>query len=269
MHRSVHRRLERGQVDLKGRVGRCVLPLPHTDSVSSNLVPLSSLHSFIYLHKNCRVRLVKYLSKRTRRKWFFCISFLYFWLCHNILSNSDQVHFSSDFRGQGCFYVKCLLLPDCWGFSYLGEGPACCAYPELSSAMCSLFLMLTKLLHVFQRVGGSIRPWKQMYVVLKGCSLYLYKDRREQTMLPDEEKPININACLIDISYSETKRKNVFRLTTSDREYLFQAEDRDDMLSWIKAIQENSNLNDEVISFVNCLFLRSVACYVVCWKVYN
>ncbi|XP_054847067.1 rho GTPase-activating protein 21 [Eublepharis macularius] len=96
-----------------------------------------------------------------------------------------------------------------------------------------------------KRVGGSIRPWKQMYVVLKGCSLYLYKDKKEQTIPSEEEQPISINACLIDISYSETKRKNVFRLTTSDCEYLFQAEDRDDMLAWIKAIQENSNLNEE------------------------
>ncbi|XP_053116639.1 rho GTPase-activating protein 21 isoform X4 [Hemicordylus capensis] len=96
-----------------------------------------------------------------------------------------------------------------------------------------------------KRVGGSIRPWKQMHVVLKGCSLYLYKDKKEQTLPSEEEQPISINACLIDISYSETKRKNVFRLTTSDCEYLFQAEDRDDMLAWIKAIQENSNLNEE------------------------
>ncbi|XP_039378335.1 rho GTPase-activating protein 21 isoform X4 [Mauremys reevesii] len=96
-----------------------------------------------------------------------------------------------------------------------------------------------------KRVGGSIRPWKQIYVVLRGHSLYLYKDKKEQTAPSEEEQPISINACLIDISYSETKRKNVFRLTTSDCEYLFQAEDRDDMLAWIKAIQDNSNLNDK------------------------
>ncbi|XP_041421275.1 rho GTPase-activating protein 21-B isoform X3 [Xenopus laevis] len=100
-----------------------------------------------------------------------------------------------------------------------------------------------------KRVSGSIRPWKQMYVVLRGSALYLQKDKKEQTghssAQSDEEQLIGINGCLIDISYSETKRKNVFRLTTSDREFLFQAEDRDDMLAWIKAIQENGNLNDE------------------------
>ncbi|XP_016080200.1 PREDICTED: rho GTPase-activating protein 21 isoform X2 [Miniopterus natalensis] len=102
-----------------------------------------------------------------------------------------------------------------------------------------------------KRVGGSIRPWKQMYVVLRGHSLYLYKDKREQLTPSDEEQPISVNACLIDISYSETKRKNVFRLTTSDCECLFQAEDRDDMLAWIKTIQESSNLNEEDTGVTN------------------
>ncbi|XP_014441441.1 rho GTPase-activating protein 21 isoform X2 [Tupaia chinensis] len=102
-----------------------------------------------------------------------------------------------------------------------------------------------------KRVGGSIRPWKQMYVVLRGHSLYLYKDKREQVTPSEEEQPISVNACLIDISYSETKRKNVFRLTTSDCECLFQAEDRDDMLAWIKTIQESSNLNEEDTGVTN------------------
>uniref|UniRef100_A0A670YE94 Rho GTPase activating protein 21 n=1 Tax=Pseudonaja textilis TaxID=8673 RepID=A0A670YE94_PSETE len=99
-----------------------------------------------------------------------------------------------------------------------------------------------------KRVGGSIRPWKQMYVILRGCSLYLYKDKKEPTILSEEEQPININACLTDISYSDTKKKHVFRLTTSDCEYLFQAENRDDMLAWIKAIRENSNEEDTGVS---------------------
>ncbi|XP_035391986.1 rho GTPase-activating protein 21 isoform X2 [Electrophorus electricus] len=101
-----------------------------------------------------------------------------------------------------------------------------------------------------KRVGGGMRPWKQMYAVLRGHSLYLYKDRREalahvNSQLEDEPQPVSVKACLIDISYSDTKRKNVLRLTTSDCEYLFQAEGRDDMLSWIRVIQENSNLDEE------------------------
>lgn len=90
-----------------------------------------------------------------------------------------------------------------------------------------------------------------MYAILQGHTLTLYKDKKDAlahaSAQSDEELlQISIKACLIDISYSETRRKNVLRLTTSDCEYLFQAEGRDDMLSWIKVIQENSNPDEEV-----------------------
>lgn len=102
-----------------------------------------------------------------------------------------------------------------------------------------------------QKVGGGIRQWKRVFAVLRTHSLYLCKDRREAvTCAPapgEEEPPISIRACLVDISYSETKRKHVFRLTTADFcEYLFQAEDREDMLAWIKVIRENSKAEGEV-----------------------
>lgn len=102
-----------------------------------------------------------------------------------------------------------------------------------------------------QKVGGGIRQWKRVFAVLRTHSLYLCKDRREAvTCAPapgEEEPPISIQACLVDISYSETKRKHVFRLTTADFcEYLFQAEDREDMLAWIKVIRENSKAEGEV-----------------------
>uniref|UniRef100_A0A1A7YUI3 Rho GTPase activating protein 21b n=1 Tax=Iconisemion striatum TaxID=60296 RepID=A0A1A7YUI3_9TELE len=101
-----------------------------------------------------------------------------------------------------------------------------------------------------KRVGGGMRSWKQMYAVLQGHTLTLYKDKKDalsHASAQSDEDPlqISIKACLIDISYSETRRKNVLRLTTSDCEYLFQAEGRDDMLSWIRVIQENSNPDEE------------------------
>ncbi|KAG7280241.1 hypothetical protein CRUP_035368 [Coryphaenoides rupestris] len=94
------------------------------------------------------------------------------------------------------------------------------------------------------RVGGGMRPWKQMYVVLRGHALCLYRDKKEaqahaHSRPVDEPQPICIKACLIDISYSDTKRKNVLRLTTADCEFLFQAEDREDMLAWIQVIQQS------------------------------
>ncbi|XP_069013488.1 rho GTPase-activating protein 21 isoform X8 [Embiotoca jacksoni] len=101
-----------------------------------------------------------------------------------------------------------------------------------------------------KRVGGGMRSWKQMYAVLQGHTLTLYKDRKDalshaSTQSDEDPLQISIKACLIDISYSDTRRKNVLRLTTSDCEYLFQAESRDDMLSWIRVIQENSNPDEE------------------------
>jgi len=90
-----------------------------------------------------------------------------------------------------------------------------------------------------------------MYAVLQGHTLSLYKDRKDalsHASTPSDEDPlrVSITACLVDISYSDTRRKNVLRLTTSDCEYLFQAEGREDMLSWIRVIQENSNPDEEV-----------------------
>ena len=90
-----------------------------------------------------------------------------------------------------------------------------------------------------------------MYVVLRGHSLYLYKDKWEHTAPSKEGQPIIVDACLIDISYSKTKRENMFQLTMSDCECLFQAEDRNDMLAWVKTIQESSTLNEEDARVMN------------------
>lgn len=90
-----------------------------------------------------------------------------------------------------------------------------------------------------------MKAWKQMYAALQGHTLSLYKDRKDAQSDEDPLR-ISIKACLIDISYSDTRRKNVLRLTTSDCEYLFQADGREDMLTWIRVIQENSNPDEEV-----------------------
>lgn len=107
-----------------------------------------------------------------------------------------------------------------------------------------------------------------MYAVLQGHTLTLYKDRKDalsRSSGQSEEEPlrISIEACLIDISYSDTRRKNVLRLTTSDCEYLFQAEGRDDMLSWIKDIQKNSNPDEEVCVCV-CVGGKTKCCVLKC-----
>ncbi|XP_066521119.1 rho GTPase-activating protein 23 isoform X2 [Hoplias malabaricus] len=115
-----------------------------------------------------------------------------------------------------------------------------------------------------KKVGGGMRPWKRVYSVLRTHSLFLYKDKREAVLhgagslghshghsgQSEDEQPISIRGCLIDIAYSETKRKHTLRLTTQDFcEYLLQAEDRDDMLSWIRVIRENSKTDSEELGF--------------------
>ncbi|XP_037318888.2 rho GTPase-activating protein 23-like isoform X3 [Pungitius pungitius] len=108
-----------------------------------------------------------------------------------------------------------------------------------------------------KKVGGGMRPWKRVFSVLRSHSLFLYKDKREAVLHGagagsslDEHPPISIRGCLIDIAYSETKRKHTLRLTTQDFcEYLLQAEDRDDMLAWIRVIRENSKTDNEEIGF--------------------
>ncbi|OCT59941.1 rho GTPase-activating protein 23 [Xenopus laevis] len=105
-----------------------------------------------------------------------------------------------------------------------------------------------------KKVGSGLRQWKRVFAVLRPHLLFLHKDRPEARGPGpgEEEQPISILGSLVDISYSETKRKHVFRLTTPDFcEYLFQAEDRDDMLSWVKAIRENSRMDGEDPGFAS------------------
>lgn len=108
-----------------------------------------------------------------------------------------------------------------------------------------------------KKAGGGLRQWKRVYATLRARSLCLSKERREPGPAAagaaaagagEEEAaaPVCIGSCLVDISYSDTKRRHVFRLTTADFcEYLFQAEDRDDMLGWVRAIRENSRAEGE------------------------
>ncbi|XP_061612013.1 rho GTPase-activating protein 23-like [Phyllopteryx taeniolatus] len=106
-----------------------------------------------------------------------------------------------------------------------------------------------------KKVGGSMRPWKRLFFVLRSYTLFLYKDKREAVLHgtgpalgPDEHAQVSIRGCLVDIAYSETKHKHTLRLMTQDLcEYLLQAENRDDMLAWIKVIRENGKIDNEEI----------------------
>ncbi|XP_053298824.1 rho GTPase-activating protein 23 isoform X2 [Pleuronectes platessa] len=108
-----------------------------------------------------------------------------------------------------------------------------------------------------KKVGSGMRPWKRVFSILRSHSLFLYKDKREAVLRgatiggsAEDDQPISIRGCLVDIAYSETKRKHALRLTTQDFcEYLLQAEDREEMLDWIKVIRENSKTDSEELGF--------------------
>ncbi|XP_068118616.1 rho GTPase-activating protein 23 isoform X2 [Hyperolius riggenbachi] len=110
-----------------------------------------------------------------------------------------------------------------------------------------------------KKVGSGLRQWKRVYSILRPHLLFLHKERPESRSpaLTEEEQPISIPGSLVDISYSETKKKHVFRLTTPDFcEYLFQAEDRDDMLAWVKSIRENSRVEGEDPNFASHALIK-------------
>ncbi|XP_033762340.1 uncharacterized protein LOC117343900 isoform X2 [Pecten maximus] len=93
---------------------------------------------------------------------------------------------------------------------------------------------------------SSDRSWKPVWVELRGHALYLHKERKETVGVSHpfsfEDQPISIKSSIVDIAYDYTKKKNVFRLKTyNGSEYLFQADEHEAMLSWIRAIQENND----------------------------
>ena len=65
-----------------------------------------------------------------------------------------------------------------------------------------------------------------------------------------EEQPIGVRQCLVDVATEYAKKKrNVFRLTTlGGCEYLFQTDDHDIMLQWIRAIQQNTGGADNMVA---------------------
>lgn len=69
-----------------------------------------------------------------------------------------------------------------------------------------------------------------------------YCEVKNKVVLQLEDPPLSLNSCLVDIAYDYTKRKNVFRLTTSCGEYYFQANDQLTMFNWIRVLQEHSQL---------------------------
>ncbi|MGH0150782.1 UNVERIFIED_CONTAM: hypothetical protein FKN15_048516 [Acipenser sinensis] len=84
------------------------------------------------------------------------------------------------------------------------------------------------------------RGWKSFYAVLKGLILYLQKgEYRPDKQLSDEDlkNAVSIHHSLAMKAADYSKRPHVFYLRTADwRVFLFQAQDADQMQSWITRI---------------------------------
>ena len=76
-------------------------------------------------------------------------------------------------------------------------------------------------------------------------NLYFYF--QQPNLFSYEEQPISVKSCIVDIAHSYTKKKNVFRMKTyNGSEYLFQADDHEEMIAWIEVIKLNSNPDEDV-----------------------
>ncbi|XP_058882246.1 PH and SEC7 domain-containing protein 1-like isoform X2 [Acipenser ruthenus] len=91
-----------------------------------------------------------------------------------------------------------------------------------------------------KRTPRGKRGWKSFYAVLKGLILYLQKgEYRPDKQLSDEDlkNAVSIHHSLAMKAADYSKRPHVFYLRTADwRVFLFQAQDADQMQSWITRI---------------------------------
>uniref|UniRef100_A0A8D8UFY2 Rho GTPase-activating protein 21 n=1 Tax=Cacopsylla melanoneura TaxID=428564 RepID=A0A8D8UFY2_9HEMI len=102
---------------------------------------------------------------------------------------------------------------------------------------------------------SSDRSWKQLYAVLIGTTLYLYKERRDFLLAHDEPpasldkldmtgscERIDIGHNCVEVACDYTKRKHVLRLSSpsSNTELLLQADDTLTMAHWIRDLQTHA-----------------------------
>ncbi|XP_066549423.1 uncharacterized protein LOC136715914 [Amia ocellicauda] len=91
-----------------------------------------------------------------------------------------------------------------------------------------------------KRTPRGKRGWKTFYAVLKGLILYLQKgEYRPEKQLSDEDlkNAVSVHHSLAMRAADYSKRPNVFYLRTADwRVFLFQAQNAEQMQSWITRI---------------------------------
>ena len=90
---------------------------------------------------------------------------------------------------------------------------------------------------------STIRSWKTYYTVLSGQLLCFFKDQNAFKESNAASQPILIQNALCEKPTDYTKKKNVFRMVTTDgSEYLFQATNRESQEDWLDKLVLTSQM---------------------------
>uniref|UniRef100_A0A1I7ZAM9 PH domain-containing protein n=1 Tax=Steinernema glaseri TaxID=37863 RepID=A0A1I7ZAM9_9BILA len=97
------------------------------------------------------------------------------------------------------------------------------------------------------QTGGkkaTIRAWKKNYTILCGQLICFFKDEATFVNNQASSPPIYILGARCEQAVDYSRRKNVFRLQTTDgSEYLFECTTETEMVEWINKIQFHANLS--------------------------
>merc|ERR1712106_1243019 len=97
---------------------------------------------------------------------------------------------------------------------------------------------------------ASNRSWDRICVVLKGTQVLFYKDQKTYRTRPEEtfrsELPVDLIGGTAEVAADYTKKKHVFRLRLANGgDYLFQAQDDDQMNVWVGDINQQAQIHEE------------------------
>ncbi|KAJ8912112.1 hypothetical protein NQ315_005448, partial [Exocentrus adspersus] len=92
------------------------------------------------------------------------------------------------------------------------------------------------------------RSWKQVFIVLKGPKLFIYKDRHHQSPIGTSDaldhslaSGVDMRTSVVRVAEDYTKRKNVLRVSAVKpcrSEFLLQADSSEEFADWVKTLQE-------------------------------
>ncbi|XP_065214459.1 rho GTPase-activating protein 21 isoform X2 [Planococcus citri] len=128
-----------------------------------------------------------------------------------------------------------------------------------------------KVIHV-EGKKASDRSWKPIWLILKGCGLYLLKEKKESLLT---ETPatfdksdlgascdrLDLRCSVVEVANDYTKRKHVFRLNAPSvgTELLLQAQDANCMSEWVRVLKEQAVVPVTSIEPVSTNFGTSVS----------